>query len=42
MSDTNGLVARQWNYCNVLHDDGLSYGDYVEQLTDLPLGDSPE
>ena len=24
-----------WNYCNVFRDDGLSYGDYVEQLTFL-------
>ena len=24
-----------WNYCNILRDDGLSYGDYVEQLTYL-------
>jgi type I restriction enzyme M protein len=24
-----------WNYCNNLRDDGLSYGDYVEQLTFL-------
>jgi hypothetical protein len=24
-----------WNYCNILRDDGLSYGDYVEQLTFL-------
>jgi hypothetical protein len=24
-----------WNYCNVLRDDGMSYGDYVEQLTYL-------
>lgn len=31
----NGLVQRLWNYCNVLRDDGLSYGDYVEQLTYL-------
>jgi len=30
-----GLVAKLWNYCNVLRDDGLSYGDYVEQLTYL-------
>ncbi len=29
------LVAKLWNYCNVLRDDGLSYGDYVEQLTYL-------
>ena len=32
---TNGLVQRLWNYCNILRDDGLSYGDYVEQLTFL-------
>ncbi len=31
----NGLVQRLWNYCNVLRDDGLSYGDYLEQLTFL-------
>jgi type I restriction enzyme M protein len=35
VSDTNGLVQRLWNYCNVLRDDGLSYGDYLEQLTYL-------
>ncbi len=29
------LVAKLWNYCNILRDDGLSYGDYVEQLTFL-------
>jgi type I restriction enzyme M protein len=28
-------VQRLWNYCNVLRDDGVSYGDYVEQLTYL-------
>ena len=35
MSTSNGLVQRLWNYCNVLRDDGLSYGDYLEQLTYL-------
>ena len=35
MSAQNGLVQKLWNYCNVLRDDGLSYGDYVEQLTFL-------
>jgi type I restriction enzyme M protein len=35
MSTQNGLVQRLWNYCNVLRDDGLSYGDYLEQLTYL-------
>lgn len=29
------IVAKLWNYCQVLRDDGLSYGDYVEQLTYL-------
>ena len=24
------LVQKLWNYCNVLRDDGMSYGDYVE------------
>lgn len=32
---SNGLVQRLWSYCDVLRDDGLSYGDYVEQLTYL-------
>ncbi len=26
------IVQKLWNYCNILRDDGLSYGDYVEQL----------
>lgn len=29
------VVQKLWNYCNLLRDDGLSYGDYVEQLTYL-------
>ncbi|MCC6236790.1 MAG: SAM-dependent DNA methyltransferase [Dehalococcoidia bacterium] len=35
MSDARALVAKLWNYCQILRDDGLSYGDYVEQLTYL-------
>ena len=31
------IVSKLWNYCNVLRDDGMSYGDYVEQLTYLPF-----
>jgi type I restriction enzyme M protein len=34
MSSAN-IVQKLWNYCNVLRDDGMSYGDYVEQLTYL-------
>jgi type I restriction enzyme M protein len=29
------LVRKLWRFCNVLRDDGLSYPDYVEQLTYL-------
>lgn len=29
------LVRKLWQYCSVLRDDGLSYPDYVEQLTYL-------
>lgn len=39
MSENNNhsqqIVSKLWNYCNVLRDDGMSYGDYVEQLTYL-------
>ena len=34
-TSTSSIVQRVWNYCNVLRDDGVSYGDYVEQLTYL-------
>ena len=33
--NASNLVQKLWNYCNVLRDDGMSYGDYVEQLTYL-------
>ena len=36
MSDAaNRIVQKLWSYCNVLRDDGLSYQDYLEQLTFL-------
>jgi type I restriction enzyme M protein len=31
--DPKTLVQRLWDFCDVLRDDGLSYGDYLEQLT---------
>ena len=34
-NQSSTIVQRLWNYCNVLRDDGVSYGDYVEQLTYL-------
>jgi type I restriction enzyme M protein len=35
MSDSATLVQKLWSYCSVLRDDGLSYQDYIEQLTFL-------
>ena len=34
-NESSAVVQKLWNYCNVLRDDGVSYGDYVEQLTYL-------
>ena len=36
MSDrSERIVKKLWSYCQVLRDDGLSYQDYLEQLTFL-------
>ena len=36
MSDqSDRIVKKLWSYCQVLRDDGLSYQDYLEQLTFL-------
>jgi len=29
------IVNKVWNYAHVLRDDGVGYGDYVEQITYL-------
>jgi type I restriction enzyme M protein len=29
------IVTKVWSFCNTLRDDGVSYGDYLEQLTYL-------
>ena len=34
-TQTQYIIQKLWNYCNILRDDGVSYGDYVEQLTYL-------
>lgn len=34
-NESSNIVQKLWNYCHVLRDDGVSYGDYVEQLTYL-------
>ena len=31
----SAIVNQVWNYAHVLRDDGVSYGDYVEQITSL-------
>jgi type I restriction enzyme M protein len=33
--ESAALIRKLWQYCGVLRDDGLSYPDYVEQLTYL-------
>jgi len=33
--NANTLVQKVWNFCNTLRDDGVGYGDYLEQLTYL-------
>lgn len=34
-NNSKQIVDKLWNYCDVLRDEGVSYGDYVEQLTYL-------
>src|SRR5664279_820900 len=29
------IVSKVWSFCTTLRDDGVSYGDYLEQLTYL-------
>ena len=33
--NTAPIVSRVWSFCTTLRDDGVSYGDYLEQLTFL-------
>lgn len=35
MSNNNSIVNKVWAFCNTLRDDGVGYGDYLEQLTYL-------
>lgn len=35
INSSANIVQRFWNFCNILRDDGVSYSDYVEQLTYL-------
>ena len=31
----SALISKVWNFANVLRDDGVGYGDYLEQITYL-------
>ena len=33
--NTSSIVTKIWAFCNTLRDDGVGYGDYLEQLTYL-------
>jgi type I restriction enzyme M protein len=32
---SSAIISKVWSFCNTLRDDGVSYGDYLEQLTYL-------
>ena len=35
MSNESSIVSKVWSFANILRDDGVGYGDYLEQLTYL-------
>ena len=34
-NNTSSIISKIWSFCNILKDDGVGYGDYLEQLTYL-------
>lgn len=34
-NNTAAIIGKVWSFCNTLRDDGVGYGDYLEQLTYL-------
>lgn len=34
-ANASSIVSKVWALCNTLRDDGVGYGDYLEQLTYL-------
>jgi type I restriction enzyme M protein len=34
-NNSSSIISKVWSFCNILKDDGVSYGDYLEQLTYL-------
>src|SRR5512143_238853 len=35
MTTTDGIVAKLWSLCHILRDDGITYNEYVTELTFL-------
>lgn len=35
INNTSGIISKVWSFCTTLRDDGVGYGDYLEQLTYL-------
>ncbi len=35
MSNESSIVSKVWSFASILRDDGVGYGDYLEQLTYL-------
>ncbi len=35
MNATASIISNVWSFCTTLRDDGVGYGDYLEQLTYL-------
>jgi len=35
VQNNSAIVSKVWSFCNTLRDDGVGYGDYLEQLTYL-------
>jgi len=35
VNNTSSIINKVWSFCNTLRDDGVGYGDYLEQLTYL-------
>ena len=31
--NTSPIVSKVWSFCTTLRDDGVGYGDYLEQFT---------
>lgn len=34
-NNTSSIISKVWSFCTILKDDGVGYGDYLEQLTYL-------